>query len=127
MSKRAVLAGIGAGLVTVALLAGVGRAAYEAGRDDRVVITNDGGEPTTADRVVVVDRDRHGPGPGFVLVPLVVIGGFGLLMATRHRGHHHHHGHGGWGPGGAPWASREQFLEDWHSRAHQHDAPPAAT
>ena len=93
----------------------------------------------TALTVATLASHLGGPGFGFgflllFLIPLFFFGLFVLFASIGRRrwmragGYGPFgHGHGGWGPGGGPWGSREPFLEDWHTKAHQHDAPPAAT
>jgi hypothetical protein len=124
--NRKILAGIAAGLLTTAVLVSVGVGAYRAGeRSDRTVevvgeVVTDG-EGTT--RTVIVpsgdygwNGGRHGPGPGFLLVPLIVIGLI-LLFASRRGGwhgpsrYHDHHG-------------RDDELREWHRREHE-PTPPA--
>ena len=90
--NRKILAGIAAGLLTTATLLIVAAGAYRAGeRSDRTVevvgqVATDG--ESTA-RTVLVPAGGwhdgwHGPGPGFVLFPLIVIGLF-LLFAFEAR------------------------------------------
>jgi len=74
-------AGIAAGVVTTAALAAAGLGGYRLGqRDDRTieVVGTAGREGGELARTIVVDGDgwRHGggPGPGFVLFPLLLIG-----------------------------------------------------
>jgi hypothetical protein len=124
--NRKILAGIAAGLLTTAVLVSVGVGAYRAGeRNDRTVevvgevVTN--GEGTS--RTVIVpsgdyrwDGGWHGPGPGFVLFPLVVIG-LVLLFASRRGGwhgpyrHHDHH------------RRDDDELREWHRREHEPTTP----
>jgi hypothetical protein len=121
MNKR-ILAGIAAGLLTVAVLLAVGVGAYRAGeRSDTTVEVV--GEVVTgtegATRTVLVPTGAtgwhggwHGPGFGFVLFPLLVIGVV-LLFASRR---------GGWrGPGPC-----DEDLREWHRRQHG-DQPAAPT
>ena len=68
--------------------------------------------------VRVVEGGRgwgYGPGPGFLLFPLLGIGVVALLVTRGRRG-----GYGGWcGPGPAgPWAPQAR-MEEWHRRAHE--------
>ena len=92
--NRKILAGIAAGLLTTATLLIVGVGAYRAGeRSDRTVeVVGEvatTGEGTT--RTVLVPAAAgwhggwHGPGPGFLIFPLIVIGLF-LLFASRRGG-----------------------------------------
>jgi hypothetical protein len=123
--NRKILAGIAAGLLTMAVLISVGVGAYRAGeRSDRTVevvgevVAN--GEGTT--RTVLVPADGygwhgggHGPGPGFLLFPLIVIG-LVLLFASRR---------GSWR--GGPYRCRRDHhddeLREWHRREHEPAAP----
>ncbi|HMG44042.1 MAG TPA: hypothetical protein VK611_22105 [Acidimicrobiales bacterium] len=107
--NRRVWTGVVAGLLAAAVLLTVGVGAYRAGQDDEVtqVVTerSEGGE------VVRVVRDgdwgnHWGPGPGFFLFPLLIIG-LVVLFARGGRRHWHGYGHGyghdygrGYGP---PW------------------------
>ena len=93
MSERTgnkIWVGIAAGLLTTAVLAMVGIGAYRAGqRSDPTieVVGQVAGEGDVA-RTVVVDGWRngwHGPGPGFFLIPIVIIG-LVLLFAGRRGG-----------------------------------------
>ncbi len=122
MSERTgnkIWVGIAAGLLTTAVLAMVGIGAYRAGqRSDQTieVVGQVAGEGDVA-RTVVVDGWRngwHGPGPGFFLIPIVIIG-LVLLFAGRRGGGPR----SGWY--GPSW-DRERELEDWHRRAHEADA-----
>jgi hypothetical protein len=115
-----VLAGIAAGLLSIAALVTVGVVAYNAGeRSDRTVqvvgevVSN--GEGAT--RTVVVPGGYghggwHGPGFGFLIFPLI---GIGLILFVASR-------RGGWrGPGGYG-----DDLDAWHRRQHAGDtAGPA--
>jgi hypothetical protein len=58
----------------------------------------------------------HGPGPGFVLIPLIVIGLI-LLFATRRGGWH--------GPHRDHWDHRrdDDELREWHRREHEPTPP----
>jgi hypothetical protein len=125
--NRKILAGIAAGLLTTAVLFSVGIGAYRAGeRSDRTVevvgqvVSN--GEGTT--RTVLVPANGygwnggwHGPGPGFLIFPLVVIGLF-VLFASRRGGwqgpHRHHGGYNGYD---------DDHLREWHRRQHEPAAP----
>ena len=122
--NRKILAGIAAGLLTTATLLIVATAAYQAGeRNDRTVeVVGEvaaGGEG--AGRTVLVSADGygwhggwHGPGPGFLLFPLIVIGLFLLLGSRRgRRWGPHHYG--------------DDDLRDWHRRQHSDEpATPAS-
>ncbi len=120
--NRKILAGIAAGLLTTATLLIVGIGAYRAGeRSDRTVevvgqVASDG-EGTT--RTVLVPATVgwhggwHGPGPGFLLFPLIVIGLF-LLFASRRGGWH----------GRAARLLATTSSGEWHRR--QHSDEPAA-
>ncbi len=113
--NRKILAGIAAGLLTTAALLIVGVGAYRAGeRSDRTVevvgevVTNGEG----AGRTVVVPAGNygwhdgwHGPGPGFLLFPLIVIG-LALLFASRR---------GAWR---GPHRYGDDDLREWHRRQH---------
>jgi hypothetical protein len=107
--RNRVLVGVGAGLLTGALVLGVGAAAFNAGRDDEVTrtVTDESGEVV---RVVEVDgwRDRGGPGLGIVLVPVALLGvGFLAYGAGRRHGSgwgpRYGPGPGAWGPGPGGW------------------------
>jgi hypothetical protein len=116
MNKK-VLAGIAAGVLTTAALLAVGIGAYRAGeRSDRTVevvgevVAN--GEGTS--RTVLVPADGwhggwHGPGFGFLVFPLIVVG-LGLLFASRR---------GGWR--GPSYRDRDEELSAWHRRQHAGD------
>jgi hypothetical protein len=115
-----VLAGIAAGLLTLAALVTVGVVAYNAGeRSDRTVrVVGEvatAGEATTR-TVVLPDGYWHGgwrgPGFGFLIFPLIVIG-LVLLFASRR---------GGWR--GRGWYDDD--LGAWHRRQHA-DEGAAAT
>ena len=126
---RRVLVGIGAGLVTVALLAGVAAVAYRAGHQ------RDGTRVAVGDGEVVRVVDGHwgrGPGFGFLVFPLLVAGAVVLWVATRPWRGPGGYGPGAFGPGG--WgragcgADPDAALADWHRRAHGDDpagSPPA--
>jgi len=121
MNKK-VLAGIAAGLLTTAVLVLVGAGAYRAGqRSDATIEVVGGATEGSGDigRTVLVAGDGfrdgwHGPGPGIVIFPLIVIG-LVFLFASRRRGG---------GPGGWHGGPFNADLDDWHRRAH---APVAVT
>lgn len=126
--------GVAAGVLAATVLVGVGIGAYRAGQDDdgrvtRVVTEQVEGED--GEIVRVVERDgRHGPGFGFFLIPLVVIGG--ILLITRAGRHRHHWGHGygygpgRWGgPGSGPGCGPDDPARAWHRRMHEADAADA--
>jgi|RhiMethySRZTD1v2_1073278.scaffolds.fasta_scaffold23072_5 hypothetical protein len=111
-----VLAGIAAGLFAVAALVTVGVVAYNAGeRSDRTVqVVGEvatTGEATTR-TVVLPDGYWHGgwrgPGFGFLIFPLIVIG-LVLLFASRRRG--------------PRWYDDD--LRAWHRGQHADDATAA--
>lgn len=128
--------GVAAGVLAAAVLLGVGIGAYNAGQndDDNVrVVTEQVGEGSDGDVVRVVERDRdwHGPGFGFFLIPLFVI--LGIVLLTR-AGHHRHRywGGPGWGHGYGPgYAYRgpgpcgpgdpDNPARAWHRRMHEAD------
>ncbi|MET0144692.1 MAG: hypothetical protein ABW328_07920 [Ilumatobacteraceae bacterium] len=123
MRKNWLLA-TGVGVLAAAALLVVGIGAYNAGRDDgrTVEVVTSAGEPGRT-LVVPVDAWRGGyggwrGGPGFLLVPLIILGVV-LLVGARRRG--------GWaGPGryrgAGPYVpcrpDDDPALEDWHRRAH---------
>ena len=124
--NRKILAGIAAGLLTTVTLlivaAGAYRAGERSGRNVEVVgqVVNDG-EGTA--RTVLVPAGGwndgwHGPGPGFVLFPLI-LGGLFLLFASR-RGRWH----GGWH---GPHGYRDDDLREWHRRQHADEPAAPAT
>ena len=90
------LIGVGVGLLATAALVTVGVAAYELGeRETEHVIVS--GSETAAGRLIVEhDGWRHG-GPGFLILPLLILGAVFLLSSRRR--------HGWCGPGyrGGPW------------------------
>ncbi|MDQ3738329.1 MAG: hypothetical protein M3337_04085 [Actinomycetota bacterium] len=116
MNKK-VLTGIAAGLLTTAAFLIVGIGAYRAGqRSDRTVevvgelATNGEGSGGT---LLVQTDSWHGPGPGFLLFPLIVIGVL-VLFASRRRGWHGPHRYG------------DEELHQWHRRQHG-DEPATPT
>jgi len=106
---RKVVAGVIAGVLAAGLLLAVAGGAFQTGRrDSREVVVNrnvteqvgDGGssdgDSAEVVRVVEVDGGRRGwggPGPLFLLVPLLLFGGLAFLLV---RGGPRRHG---WGPG----------------------------
>ena len=150
---KKVLIGIGAALLTMSVVGGVGRAAYVAGRDDarKVKVVHVDGTSTPADSDAVSDNgygphfgyydgDRGHHGGPFMVLPLILVGGGLIAVGLRRRnggcnaGPRGPHGWGpgnsggpgnGWGPGngGGPQA----FLNDWHRQAHANDEPATAT
>ena len=121
--NRRVWAGVLAGLLAATVLLTVGVGAYRAGQDDeavtRVVTETSDGEVV---RVVRDDGDfgRHwGPGPGFFLFPLLIIGAV-VLFARGGRRHWH-----GYGP---PFNNDpEARWRDWHDRLHGEPTTEAPT
>ena len=123
MNKK-ILAGIAAGLLTTAALLTVGIVAYNAGeRSDRTievvgeVVAN--GEGTS--RTVLVPADGwhggwHGPGFGFLIFPLIVIGLIVLFSSRR----------GGWRGGWrGPYYGDDDELRAWHRRQHDEGSQPS--
>ncbi len=128
--------GVAAGLLAATALVGVGIGAYRAGQDDDHVtrIVTEQGETVRDGGVVrVVDRDGwgwRGPGPGFFLFPLLLVGGI-FLIARAGRGHRGYWGHGyGYygGPGGpGRWGPPEDRVREWHRHLHEEDDRLAST
>jgi hypothetical protein len=125
MMNKKILAGIAAGLLAVAALLTVGIVAYNAGeRSDRQVevvgevVAN--GESAT--RTVLVTADGwhggwRGPGFGFLIFPLIVLG-LVLFFASRR---------GGWrGPRYYDGYSDDE-LRAWHRRQHGDEVSGPAT
>ena len=113
------LIGVGVGLVATAALVTVGVTAYELGEreTEQVVVT---GTESVGGRIIV-DHDgwRHGPGPGFLILPLLIVGGIFLLSSRRRRG---------WcGPGyrSGPWGPGPR--RDHHDRYWDERPIPSAT
>ena len=111
------LIGVGVGLLATAALVTVGVTAYELGEreTEQVIVT---GTESVGGRIIV-DNDgwRHGPGPGFLILPLVIVGAI-LLLSSRRR-------HGWCGPGyrRGPWDD-QRFRDDWERRPDRPvDAP----
>ncbi len=78
----------------------------------RELVTGDEGAGT----VIVTDgwhHGWHGPGFGFLVFPLVVVGLILLFSSRRGR----------WG---GPWRDRDEYMREWHRRAHADDATIAA-
>ena len=120
MNKK-ILAGIAAGLLTTATLLAVGIGAYRAGeRSDRTVevvgevVTGEG----TSTVLVPVSGWHgggwHGPGPGFLIFPLIVLGLI-LLFASRRSG---------WR---GPYRYGDDDLREWHRRQHGDEPAPPTT
>lgn len=115
--NRTWLARIGVALLVTAALVAVAGIAYRIGDKDgldgvgREIVVGDDGT-----RTVAVDGFRDGwhggPGFGFLLFPLVVVG---LILLFRSRRPH-------WGTG----PRREEELRDWHRRQHVADVPVPA-
>lgn len=113
MSRR-VWTGVLAGLLAATVLLAVAGAAYRAGQHHEVVTRTVGGGEVV--RVVDGPGWGHGPGPGFLLIPVL---GITLLVVALVWGRRR--GRNGW-PGhyGPPWShvTPESAFEDWHRRAH---------
>lgn len=88
--SRKWLIGLGAGLLAMAVLLTVGVTAYQLGEDrsERVLVT---GSETLNGRVLVDHDGWHRGGPGFLILPLLILGAV-LLLTSRRR-------HGWYGPG----------------------------
>lgn len=98
------------GILVAASFVAVGTFAYRAGQ------RNDGARELVVDegtRTVVVSDDWRGPGFGFLLFPLLVIGL--ILFFASHRGR--------WR---GPWTGRDDEMREWHRRAHG-DQPSSGT
>jgi hypothetical protein len=115
-TSRRVWIGVLGGVLAAGLLMSVAFGAFRAGQRHDVVtrVAGDG------QVVRVIDGGGHwgyGPGPGFLLFPLLGIGLVVLLVGRGRRGHYGYGGPGGFGPGGGcgPRAS----MDDWHRRAHE--------
>jgi hypothetical protein len=133
--NRRLLAGVLAGVAAATVVLAVGIGSYRAGQEDEVVArTVPDGEVVR----VVDDRDRDFF-PGFILVPLLVVGL--VVLATRGRrgpgwarpygpggpGGPYGYGRPGFGPG--PWGPAgcdpDAALHEWHRRAHEGDTATA--
>jgi hypothetical protein len=133
MNKK-VWTGVLAGVLAAGVLLTVAAGAFRAGQRESVTVTRVAGDgPATDGGVVrVIDDGRwgHGPGPGFLLFPLLGIGLVVLLVSRGRRGGYG--GPGGWcGPGpGAGWAPETRIpkseMEDWHRKAHEEPSPTAS-
>jgi hypothetical protein len=126
------LIGVGVGLLATAALVTVGVTAYELGEreTEQIVVT---GTESVGGRIIV-DNDgwRHGPGPGFLILPLVIVGAIFLLSSRRR--------HGWCGPGyrRGPWDDQryrderdrdERYRserDDWERRPDRPVEAPAA-
>ena len=131
--NRRLLAGVLAGVAAATVVLAVGIGSYRAGQEDEVVArTVPDGEV-----VRVVDHGDRDFFPGFILVPLFVVGL--VVLATRGRrgpGWGGPYGYGrpgfGRGPSGPAGCDPDAALHEWHRRAHEGeaatavaDAPPA--
>jgi len=133
---KRVLIGIGAALLTVGAMAGVGRAAYEAGHDDArhdtVVQVADGTTDNPSNgwgfHGRYDDGESHGHHGGpFLVFPLLVIGGIGLVVVAGRRRQARANGCGPLNRGEcAPGPFGPQsYLDEWHAKAHRTDSSPA--
>lgn len=107
--------GLGAAILVVLLLVGVGVGAYNWG-------VNEGLEQSGQATEVVRYVGGHGFGffPFFLFFPLFFLALFAFKGAMWRR--HGDQGHGPWGhgPGGhGPGANWEQGYEEWHRRQHE--------
>jgi hypothetical protein len=105
--------GLGAAILVVLLLVGVGIGAYNWGVSDGL---DQGGKAVEVVRYV----GGHGFGffPFFLFFPLFFLGLFAFKGAMwRRHGDHGPWGHGPGGPG--PGGNREQRYEEWHRRQHE--------
>jgi hypothetical protein len=116
------LAGIAAGVLTTTAILIVGIVSYQAGeRSERtvnvvgeVVANGEDGRTVLVPTAGYGWHDGwHGPGPGFLLFPLIVIGLI-LLFASRR---------GGWR---GPHRYGDDDLREWHRRQHR-DEPIASS
>jgi hypothetical protein len=115
---RRVWTGIAAGVLAATVVVGIAGTAYRIGQRDEVV-TRTVGEGEVVG-VVGGHGWGHGPGPGFLLFPLAVVAV--VLLVRGRRGP-------GWGGGLPPYGPPEQFLREWHLRAHDEEqrTTPTAT
>ena len=111
------LIGLGIGLLATAALVTVGVTAYELGeRETEHVIVS--GTETAAGRVIV-EHDGWRGGPGFLILPLLILGAVFLLSSRRR--------HGWCGPGYRDERFRSERY-DWERRPDRPgDAPPPAS
>jgi hypothetical protein len=129
---------IGAVLVSILALVGIGVAVYNAGVDQGVAEgLRRSGQSTEVVRVIG-PRFGHGYGYGFgffpfglILFPLLIIGIVLLVRGAFWRGRWGGPGWGGpgWGPGGpgygyGPWGGRAGF-DEYHRRLHEQSTAPA--
>ena len=103
--------GLGAAILVVLLVVGIGIGAYNWGLSDGI---DQGGKAVEVVRYV--GHGGFGFFPFFLFFPLIFLALFAFkgAMWRRHGGH----GPGGHGPGGGHgrW---EQGFEDWHRRQHE--------
>ena len=111
--------GVGAAILVVLLLVGIGIGAYNWGVSDGL---DQGGKAVEVVRYV----GGHGFGffPFFLFFPLFFLALFAFkgAMWRRHGQGHDGHGPGGRGPGGPDFGGhhdREQGYEEWHRRQHE--------
>ena len=106
--------GLGAAILVVLLLVGVGIGAYNWG-------VNEGLEQSGQATEIVRYVGGHGFGffPFFLFFPLFFLALF-AFKGSMWRRHGDHHGPGGHGPGGhGSGAHWEQGYEEWHRRQHE--------
>ena len=104
--------GLGAAILVVLLLVGIGIGAYNWGVSDGL---DQSGKAVEVVRYV----GGHGFGffPFFLFFPLIFLALFAFKGAMWRRHGDHGHGPGGHGPGGhGLW---EQGFEDWHRKQHE--------
>ena len=103
--------GLGAAILVVLLLVGIGIGAYNWGVSDGL---------DQSGKAVEVVRYVGGHGgffPFFLFFPLIFLALFAFKGAMWRRHGDHGHGPGGHGPGGhGRW---EQGFEDWHRKQHE--------